>query len=70
MGCLLGRSWIDDRSHARYSVGREPAIDGVRPYGSFVGCVHAIDLVVGHVALDPLTLGGPCYSRRCMTSAR
>src|SRR3989442_12421566 len=48
---------IDDRLHFRDAIGRKAALRRVLAYGLLVGCdVNTIDLVVGHVAMQPLNL--------------
>lgn len=52
---LLGCRGIDDDPHLRYSIHWKAAKFGMFADRRFIGCdVDAIDLVVGHVALDPL----------------
>src|SRR4051794_40570644 len=53
----LRRGRVDDRPDPRDAVGGEPALPGVLAHRLLVRReVHAVDLVVGDVALDPLDL--------------
>jgi|HubBroStandDraft_4_1064222.scaffolds.fasta_scaffold296455_2 hypothetical protein len=55
---LLRSRWIDEPPHSRDAIGRDTDFLRVFPDQSFVGSeVHAIDLVAGDVALQPLNFG-------------
>src|SRR5262245_2915292 len=55
---LVRAGGVDDGAHARDAVGGEAAGRGVLADRLFaVRAVHAIDLVAGDVALDPLDVG-------------
>jgi hypothetical protein len=55
---LLGSGRIDQPPHGRDAIGRDTYFLRVFPDQSFVGSeIHAIDLVAGDIALQPLNFG-------------